>query len=83
MSGPTTAVVIVAAGAGLRVGGELPKQYQMLAGTGSDDHHGCCRTGHSLSQRRLSGAGVTVRRGPGNTPNVSAGLLTKRQVPGG
>ncbi|NNE23915.1 MAG: bifunctional 2-C-methyl-D-erythritol 4-phosphate cytidylyltransferase/2-C-methyl-D-erythritol 2,4-cyclodiphosphate synthase [Rhizobiales bacterium] len=32
MSGPTTAAVIVAAGAGLRVGGELPKQYQMLAG---------------------------------------------------
>ena len=32
MTGPTTAVVIVAAGAGLRLGGELPKQYQMLAG---------------------------------------------------
>ncbi len=28
----TTAVVIVAAGAGLRVGGEIPKQYQSLGG---------------------------------------------------
>jgi len=28
----TTAVVIVAAGAGLRVGGEVPKQYQSIGG---------------------------------------------------
>ena len=28
----TTAVVIVAGGSGLRAGGELPKQYQTLAG---------------------------------------------------
>jgi 2-C-methyl-D-erythritol 4-phosphate cytidylyltransferase len=28
----TTAVVIVAAGAGLRVGGEVPKQYQAIGG---------------------------------------------------
>ncbi len=28
----TTAVIIVAAGAGLRVGGEIPKQYQQLGG---------------------------------------------------
>ncbi len=32
MSSANTAVVIVAAGAGLRVGGEVPKQYQMLDG---------------------------------------------------
>ncbi|MGI9512080.1 MAG: bifunctional 2-C-methyl-D-erythritol 4-phosphate cytidylyltransferase/2-C-methyl-D-erythritol 2,4-cyclodiphosphate synthase [Anderseniella sp.] len=28
----TTAVIIVAAGAGLRVGGEIPKQYQLIGG---------------------------------------------------
>ncbi|MGI9463934.1 MAG: 2-C-methyl-D-erythritol 4-phosphate cytidylyltransferase, partial [Aestuariivirgaceae bacterium] len=32
MSSANTAVVIVAAGAGLRVGGETPKQYQLLDG---------------------------------------------------